>query len=385
MPAFGQKPASSFLGRLGTITDRSKFHMQTKSTHCAGSAPRARRSPRILLVRVSAIGDVIHGLPVLCALRDALPNAFLAWVVEGGAGDLLEGHPALDELVRVPRRWWKTPREVWQMRNRLRELKFDTAIDLQCLTKSAVTAWLSGAPRRIGKSGADGRELSCWFNNELVEARGTHVIEHYLSMLRTLGIESPGVRFDLPECAADAGMVEQFLAKHKVVGKSFVVLNPGAGWPSKMWPAERYGEIARHLKRARGVSSVAVWGLASELPLAEKIVATSGGHACLAPATTMKELGALCRRADLFVGSDTGPMHLAVAVGTPTISLHGPSRADWCGAYGPQNVRLQIRYEDGSSLQRRRADDSAMRAITVDMVAAACDLLLDRRAARQCG
>src|SRR4051812_25280462 len=173
----------------------------------------AERSPRILIVRVSAIGDVIHGIPVLCALRETYPSAFLAWVAEGTMGDVLEGHPALDELVRVPRRWWKSPREVWRMRRRLRSLRFDIAIDLQCLTKSALTAWLSGAPRRIGKTGADGRELSRWFNNELVEAGGTHVLEHYLSMLRPLGIRSPAVRFDLPERAADAEAVEQFLQK----------------------------------------------------------------------------------------------------------------------------------------------------------------------------
>ncbi len=119
-------------------------------------APRpssADGSPRILIVRLSAIGDVIHGVPVLCALRDAMPRAFIAWVAEGTAGDLLEGHPALDQLVRAPRRWWKSPRDVWRLRQRMRSLRFDTAIDLQCLTKSALAARLSGAAadRQIGK------------------------------------------------------------------------------------------------------------------------------------------------------------------------------------------------------------------------------------------
>ena len=145
---------------------------------------------RILIVRLSAIGDVIHGVPVLCALRSAFPQAFIGWVVEGRAGDLLEGHPALDELIRVPRGWLKSPREVWRLRRRLRACRFDTTIDLQCLTKSAIAAWLSGAPRRIGKAGADGRELSRWFHNELVAAGGDHVIDHYLDMLRPLGISN---------------------------------------------------------------------------------------------------------------------------------------------------------------------------------------------------
>jgi lipopolysaccharide heptosyltransferase I len=356
----------------------------TTTTHQSNTGIN-NRSPRILIVRMSAIGDIIHGVPVLCALRDALPNAFLGWVVEGSMGDLLEGHPALNALVRVPRRWWQSPRDAWRMRSQLRTMRFDMAIDLQCLTKSAVTAWLSGARRRIGSAGSDARELSRWFNNDRVAAHGSHVIDRYLSLLRPLGIEMPAVRFDLPEQKADAETIERCLRGNKLMERKYAVLNPGAGWPSKIWPAERYGAVAGHLKQAWGIGSVAVWGGNREKPLAETIVATSGGAAQLAPATTMMELGALCRRAALFVGSDTGPMHLAVAVGTPTISMHGPSRADWCGAYGPHNIRLQVRYEDGSSLERRRADDSAMRAITVEMAAAACDRLLERRAARQCG
>jgi lipopolysaccharide heptosyltransferase I len=342
-------------------------------------------SPRILIVRLSAIGDVIHGIPVLCALREAIPQAFIGWVVEGTAADLLEGHPALDELIRVPRGWLKSPRVVWRLRQQLQRHRFDTTMDLQCLTKSAIAAWLSGAPRRIGKAGEDGRELSRWFHNELVDVGGGHVIEHYLEMLRVFGIESPTVRFDLPELAADARMADGFLRDSGLAARRFAVLNPGAGWPSKIWPPERYGELARALVESRGLPSVAVWGGREELPLAESIVAASNGHACLVPPTSMTQLAAVCRRAAVFIGSDTGPMHLAVAVGTPTISLHGPSRAEWCGAYGPNNVRLQVRYEAGSSHERRTADDSAMRAITVDIVAAACDRLLAEHSLRQCG
>ncbi len=204
-------------------------------------------------------------------------------------------------------------------------------------------------------------------------------------MLRALGIQSPSVRFDLPERAVEAEAVDGFLVKTGLAGRRFAVLNAGAGWPSKVWPAERFGALARHLYDAHGIESMAAWGVTAELPLAETIVDTSGGHAHAAPPTTMLELAAFCRRAALFVGSDTGPMHLAVAVGTPTVSMHGPSRADWCGAYGTENIRLQIRYEDGSSRERRRADDAAMRAITVEMAARACDHVLRLNAARKCG
>jgi ADP-heptose:LPS heptosyltransferase len=189
----------------------------------------------------------------------------------------------------------------------------------------------------------------------------------------------------LPELAADARAVDQFLRERGLAGRRFALLNPGAGWPSKMWPTVRYGAMARYLGREHGMPSVALWGVRSERPMAERIVETSARNAHLAPATNMRELAALCRRAALFVGSDTGPMHLAAAVGTPTVSLHGPSRGEWCGAYGAGNIRLQVRYEDGSATERRTADNSAMQEISLKMVYEACDRLLDRRTTRLAG
>jgi lipopolysaccharide heptosyltransferase I len=347
--------------------------------------PSADRPPRILIVRLSALGDVIHGLPVACALRAALPEATIGWVVEGRNAELLARHPAIDHVIVAPRRWLKSPRAILDLRRRLRQLQFDVTIDLQCLTKSAVAAWLSGARRRIGKAGDHGRELSRWFHNELVAAGGRHVVDHYLELVAPLGIERPKVRFDLPEQMAEARTADDYLRSEGLSRRRFAVLNPGAGWPSKIWPAERYGSVAARLRAAHGLASVATWGGAEERPLAEAIVAASGGACHLAPPTTILELAALCRRAALFVGSDTGPMHLSAAVGTPTISLHGPSRAEWCGAYGPGNIRLQAEYEDGSANYRRQAGDAAMRAITVDMVVAACDELVRRPHQRKAG
>lgn len=341
-------------------------------------------APRILIVRLSALGDVIHGVPVACALRDAFPRATIGWVVEGRTAELLEAHPAIDHVIRAPRGWLKSPRAVLALRRELRSHDFEVAIDLQCLTKSAIAAKLSGAPRRIGKAGSDGRELSKLFHNELVPVGGEHVIDHYLELLAPLGITAPRVHFDLPERASDGLLAEQILHTDELPRGRFAVLNPGAGWSSKIWPPERYGELAGRLLSDYGMPTLAVWGLPDEKPLGEAIVAASGGAARLAPPTSVLELGAVCRRAALFVGSDTGPMHLAVAVGTPTISLHGPSVADWCGAYGPENVRLQVRYEAGSAQERRKADDSAMREISVEMVHAACRRLIEASDKRRC-
>jgi heptosyltransferase I len=333
-------------------------------------------APRILIVRLTAMGDVIHGLPVASALRDHYPDVMIAWAVEGRAADLIEGHPDLDAVIKLPRHWWQSASTVRGVRRQLRRLRFDITVDLQGLTKSALVAWLAGAPRRLGVAGANGRELSKWFNNELTDVHASHVVEHYLQILRPLGIESPHVEFKLPEKADDRCFAQQALARLSLRHSSYAVLNPGAGWPSKLWPADRYGDVARHLLDAHGIRSLAVWCGSDERRLAEQIVNTSNGAAVLAPSTTMPQLAALLRSALLFVGSDTGPMHLSVAVGTPTISLHGTSRADWCGAYGPGNLRIQEFYQHGSARARRAADNTAMRAIEASKVIAGCDCLL---------
>ncbi len=323
---------------------------------------------RILIVRLTAIGDVIHGVPVLCALREAFPQAYIGWVAEGRGADVLSGHPALDALIKAPRHWYYSLREIGRLRCELARHRFDTTVDLQNLTKSALMAWLSGAPRRIGAAAEHRRELAGWLNNEAAPSHAPHVIEHYLNLLRPLGVIDPDVRFDLAETPSDGLFADRLLTEQRLPAEEFVILNPGAGWPSKLWPAERYGELARQLYDSHGAPSLAV------------IVANSGGAAQLAPPTTMGQLGAVTRRARLFVGSDTGPLHLAVAVGTPAISLHGPSRAAWCGAYGDGNIAIQSPLEATTAMKRPTADNAAMCAITLEEVRAACERLLRRSA-----
>lgn len=333
---------------------------------------------RILIVRLTAIGDVIHGLPSLCALRDAYPSAHISWVVEGAGAQLLEGHPALDEVIRAPRRWYRSWAETKRLRSTLRERRFDTAVDLQCLTKSALAAWLSGAPRRLGVAGRHGREASRVLNNVRTLVRARHVIDQYLGILAPLGIDHPRVEFRLPETPEDAAFADRLLADGGLERGRFMVMNPGAGWTSKQWPPERYGQLAARLQQTHGVPTVVAWAGDQERRLAQIIVDTSDAAARLAPDTSLTQLAALERRASLFVGSDTGPMHLAVAVGTPAVSLHGPSRASWCGAYGEGNERIQVEYDESPQRKRPGADDYAMRAISVDLVAERCDAMLGR-------
>jgi len=334
-----------------------------------------RSGARILIVRLSAMGDLIHGIPVVNALRRAMPEAMLGWVAEGRNADLLAGHPALDRLIRVPRRWLKSPRATLALRRELRQLQFDTVIDLQCLTKSAIAARLSGAPRRIGYAGKLGREASRWLHNDLVEVDAVHVIDRYLALLKALGINHPAVEFNLPETSEDATFAEQTLRELGLTRGGFAIANPGAGWASKRWPAQQYGQLSMRLADEYGLPTLAVWGGAGELPMASEIVAASGAAAQIAPPTTMTQLGALARRAAIFVGSDTGPLHLAVAVGTPSVSLHGSTLAAQTGAYGPHNRSVQVRFDDSRG-KRRNDDDSAMREIDVETVATACSEIL---------
>lgn len=333
---------------------------------------------RILIVRLSAIGDVVHSLPILCALRKQFPSARLGWVVEGRTADLLRGHAALDELIVAPRGWVKSPRQVLALRRRLRESRFDVSIDVQGLSKSGLAAWLSGAPRRIGLAGPDGRELSQWFNNDLVSVSATHVIDRNLELLGPLGVDTSEVRFDLPRHPTDDALVDIIIDDLALEG-GYAVITPGAGWPSKLWPVDRFAAVARHLGEEHGLASVVVWAGEQERDWAAQIVDDAEGHARLAPPTSLTQLAALVRRARLFLGSDTGPLHIAAAVGTRCVGLFGPMPAERNGPYGAGHIAVQRKRIRGSSRERRNAGPESMAAITVEEVCCACDQLVLRR------
>jgi heptosyltransferase I len=206
---------------------------------------------------------------------------------------------------------------------------------------------------------------------------GTHVVDRYLELLEPLGITRPPVRFDLPRHSEDEAAIGRFI-RERGLGSGFAVINPGAGWPSKRWPVERFAAVARYLGGRRQLPTVVAWGGAAEWTLADQIITTSAGAAHMAPETTLGELAELSRRAKLFVSADTGPLHLAAAVGTPCVGLFGPMPAERNGPYGTQHIALQNVCLKGSSRSRRRASNDSMLAISVEDVCAACDTILDR-------
>ena len=331
-------------------------------------------NPRILIVRLSAIGDCIQTMPLACAVRDHWPTAHITWVTEKVSAPLVEACSAVDRVVVVPKGFATT----WKLLRRLRRVlttsTFDFALDPQGLTKSGLVAWLSSVQRRIGFARPASRELNPFLQTERVRSVATHRVNRYLELLRPLGSAENAVRFGLNLPAAAATTAQKLADQHKLHA-GYAVLNPGAGWDSKRWPVERFSHVARHLA-ARGIPSLVVWAGSQEQAWAEEIVKQAAGGAHLAPQTSLLELAAVLERAQLFVSSDTGPLHLAAAVGTPCVALFGASRGDACGPYGRGHQVLQVALDESPGRKRPGANNWAMRAIGPQAVCNACDALL---------
>lgn len=303
---------------------------------------------RILLIRTSALGDVVHCLPVLTALRRRFPAARIGWVVEEAMAPVVAGHPHLDELFVVRFRPWRrrllgarTRREVAALRRDLRRFAPRVALDLMGNHKAGFVARLSGAPRRLGLERSQRREPSSalWIN-EPVTASGVHAVDRALSLARALGVPD-----DQP---ADFGGELLFRgASHDRAPKRAgderpVLIQPGAGWDNKTYPPEWWGRVAAGLRGATG-HGVEVAVAPGEEELALRVVEASYGAAAAVPALDLATLASRLRQARLVLGGDTGPTHLAHALGTPVLCLMGPTDPGRHGPYGAPERALSIR------------------------------------------
>lgn len=340
--------------------------------------PRRMDAPRsVVIIKLSAIGDVLHGIPTAVALKRAFPGSTIGWVVEGRSADVLAGHRAIDHLFRLPRGWLKSPRQVAGLRRELRRFRPDVTLDLQGLLKSGVAALLSGSPIRIGHARPEAREGSWLACNRRVLATASHVVDRNLDLLSPLGIASPAVGFEMPHWPVSRQRVAGWLEPLRQPSTP-VVLNPGAGWASKRWPAERFAALAQSIWRHRGIRSLVIWGGAAEEATAREIVAAAGDAAILAPATSLQDLGELFRMTPLLVSADTGPLHLAAAVGTRCVGLFGPVPAGRNGPYGGGHVVVEPPLHLRPQWADRKTDSVAMAAISVDAVQAAVETALSR-------
>jgi len=309
----------------------------------------------ILIIRLSAIGDVVHTLPSLEVLRRSFPKARIGWIVEELSAPLLEDHPAIDRLYVIPKRRWRGHwvrlwrSEVVPFFRQVRADGWEAAIDFQGLTKSGVVARVSGARVRVGYGDRDGREINKLFTNRKVvpppEAR--HVVERNLALLAGLGVETPDAppigRIPLREneTAAARRFFEEWGVEpaHEVA-----ILNPGAGWKTKRWPRAHFVTAAERLWNEAKLKPLVVWGPKEEA-LRDAIVEAlqeKNIDARAAPATGLRDLAALVREAALFIGGDTGPTHLAAMQGVPTVGVFGGSDAKRNGPWGPQAMSIQL-------------------------------------------
>lgn len=332
-------------------------------------------SPRILITRLSHIGDCVLTLPLLCAVRRKFPDAYIAWAVEKPTNQLLELHPDLDQIIMIPKGWLGRPSQWPAIRRQLRKGRFDIAIDPQGITKSSMLGWLSGAKKRIGLKGRWGRELSGWLNNKLVETQSPHVVDRSLEMLGPLEISQPSVEYRLAVDAASQYQVGSFL-KARQVNRPFVVLNPGASWASKRWDVESFAAVVRYLSSRHDIQCLVTWAGEDERGMAQGIVHCKDECGLVAPRTSLREYAALCDYAGFFIGCDTGPMHIAAAMGTPCIGLYGTTLPTESGAHGPQHIAIQKWHQDGSCRERRKAENLAMMDIKPEDVFAACDQMV---------
>jgi heptosyltransferase-1 len=360
-----------------------------------GSAANLERRSidRLLIVRLSALGDVIHTLPAAQALRRAFPNTMIGWLIEERWAELLcapgtprrgprsAQRPLADWVHTVNLTEWRksltpiatlisTLQQVAKVWNDVRSVGYDVAVDLQGAIRSAMLARWSGA--RIVYGAAEPREspASLWYTRRVI-ARGVHVVEQNLSVAEALAERKLLLpRAEFPQDLDVEQRIERRLAEEGI--GTFAILNPGAGWGAKRWPAERYGYVARALAKD-GVRAVLNYGPGEE-NLARDAEAASGGTA-KAMKCSITELIALTRRAQLFVGGDTGPMHLAAALQVAVAAIFGPTDPARNGPYGTRSIVLRNPASPTTHARNPQPDEAMLEISVCEVVEAARRLL----------
>jgi len=338
----------------------------------------ASQPHRILIIRLSALGDVVYALPALSALRRRLPQAYIAWAVEEAAAGLLANHPELDDVIVIPRRSWakrvrrgriiSVTREMLAARSRIRKQNFDIAIDFQGNLRGALAAFASGAKIRAGFAPPDAKEQSHrLLNCKIPIDAQVHRIERNLMLLRGLGVPASGHRGTIP--AADDEQrqtVSQLLAAGNISGP-FALVHPGVSsfGSFKQWPVERYIALVKRLK-VKGIQTVLSAGPGEDKLVSE--IESGAGSTLAAQGLGLLELAELMRRAAVFIASDTGPTQMAWMLGTPTVALMGPKDPQIYGPLGKPHRKISVKLECAPCKKRSCANNRCMKEIAVDEV-----------------
>ena len=331
---------------------------------------------RFLVVKFGSLGDIVHCLPSVAQLRKAFPNAEIDWLIERKNRQAVELSGLNVRLVPIDTYQWRNSpslgnaKEIAEFVWTLRTDGYDCAIDFQGLLKSAFFAYLSGAPTRIGWERDFLKEsVSHYFYTEVVKPKRIHIIDQQMELLKPLGIE-PDWYTEVPLRASDKARKS---VDEKLKGlKDYVLINPGGGWVTKCWEPERYGALSERL--IRDGLPVAVTCGPGEEDMVRRLVRT-GGSQIRQVQTNLEELVALCEGARLFVGGDTGPMHFAAAVGTPIVSIFGPSSSDRNGPFRREDIVVERRLPCRPCYERDKCPLEHLQCmvdVTVDHVYEAC-------------
>jgi heptosyltransferase I len=321
---------------------------------------------RILIIKPSAIGDVVHALPILNLLRQRWQDAHIAWIVTPGCSGLLEGHPQLDEVIRFERRRlgqsWRSPSTamgLFRFARELRSRQFDLVLDLQGLFRSGWMAWQTRAPIRIGFANA--REFAPIFYTHRVpiDTAEQHAIDRYLSVAETLGCGREPVEFHFATNEDDRGYVSRLLKE----SGPYAVLLPGTNWETKRWPVEHFGALVEPLRERFGLRTV-VAGSDDDKSLAALI---AGAHD-LTGSTTLRQLVALLEGARVVVANDSGPMHIAAALGRPLVTPYGPTSPIRTGPYRRLDTVIRLDIPCSPCFSRRCSHQSCLKWLAPEFV-----------------
>lgn len=320
---------------------------------------------RILIIKPSSIGDVVHALPVLGLLRKKWPEASISWMVTPACAGLVDGHPLLDETIYFERRkfgaGWRNPRAAasfLKFTGGLRDRKFDLVIDLQGLFRSGWLAAQTRAPVRIGFANA--REMAWMFYTHRVpiQTMEQHAIDRYLAVMEALGCGRSPVEFVFPTTAEDRSQVDEMLRGVK----NFAVLLPGTNWPTKRWPAEHFAAIVGPLRKRFGLQSVIAGG-PDVAELARQIDGTN-----LVGKTNLRQLAVLLERASLVIANDSGPMHIAAALGRPLVTPFGPTNPIRTGPYQRMDSVIRLDIPCAPCYSRKCSHQSCLKWLAIEPV-----------------
>ena len=318
---------------------------------------------RFLLIRLGSLGDIVHALPAAAALRDTFSDARIDWAVDRKWMRLLEGNPDLTEVISFDR---KSAGGVASAIRKLRGAEYTCAIDFQALYKSALISFASGAPQRIGFQSSYAREgFAALLYTDRFNPRGAHKVEHNLTLAEQAGARVRARRFPLAIHAEDEERIARELSAHSL--NEYFVLNPGGGWRSKCWPAERYGELHRRLSERYGWRGVVSFGPGEEM-IARAVIEAAGKAPPVALALGLGPLLALLQRAKFVVSADTGPLHIAAALRSPVIGLYGPTDPARNGPYSAGDAVVRNLRVSETTYGRGASYSPAMLSITVDQV-----------------